>query len=274
MRVLTVFALATALLSACASAPPQPAAIAQYERDMNRAQDRFHEGRLLAAAAAYRQAVAAGERYDDAARLAPALLGLAAVALELEEFAEAGSHYREAVREADRAGLPGLRLNAEVGAAETVRRSGDCRAASVAGQALLARGPEPGVAARIQLLLANCLTAGGDPRAALATLYAPADTQSPGLQAARLASEAAAHLALGDALAARQAAEAALAIDKHDRHPPAIAADHRLLAEIAAGAGDPDSALAHALRAWRIFRHTGQSRAASRLLAAFPAITK
>lgn len=266
--------LTAGLLGACSSAPPQPAAIAQYQRDMNRAQERFHDGRLTAAAASYRQAVANGERFDDAARLAPALLGWAAVALELEDFAEAGARYREAAREADRAGLTAVRLHAELGAAETARRQGDCTTSSAAGEALLGQGAEAEITARIQLLLANCLVADGQPQAAVAKLAALADGLPPPLQSARLASEAAARLALGDPVAARAAAEAALLLDRRERHPPGIAADHRLLAAIASAAGDPLAALLHARLALRIYRQTGQTRPAAKLLNQFPGLEK
>ena len=274
LRAWPTLLLTAVLLGACSSAPPQPAAIAQYERDMNRAQERFHEGRLTTAAASYRQAVANGERFDDAARLAPALLGWAAAALELEDFAEAAARYREAAREADRAGLTAVRVHATLGAAETARRQGDCVTASTAGEALLGQAAETEIAARIQLLLANCLVTGGQAQAALAKLAALDDGLPPLLQSARLASEAAARLALGDPVAARAAAEAALLLDRRERHPPAIAADHRLLAGIASDAGDPLGALLHARLALRIYRQTGQTRPAARLLDKFPGLEK
>lgn len=255
------------VVSACGSAPPQPAAISRYDRDMRKAEEVRLEGRLPEAAAIYRSAITYGERHDDSARLAPALLGLAGVALELEDFAVASRGFEEARREATRAGLGDLQQAARIGSAETARRQGDCRTAAGAAEEVLRAATDLSLHWRAQLLLANCRLADGDAVAAMGILDAlPAGkAPAPHFEAARLASRAAALLADGKAALAKADATSALATDKAWGYPPAIAADHALLARIAAASGDKPTAGLHANRADRIYRHTGQLRAAEKL---------
>jgi hypothetical protein len=268
MRIASVVAAAALLLGACASPPPQSAPVSRYERDMRKAEELQHEGRLAAAAASYRAAIAYGERHDDSARLAPALLGLGGTVLEIEDFARAGAAFEQAWHEAGRAARPDLQQAAALGSAETARRRGDCAQAERGAEALLGPAADPALHWRARLLQANCQLARGDGRKALATLDAlsAGKVQSPALESARLAARAAALLASGEVMLAGDPARAALDIDKGVGYPPAIAADHALLARIAIAAADSAAARLHAQIAQRIYRHTGQQRAAERLV--------
>jgi hypothetical protein len=265
------------LLSACASAPDQPESVARLQRDLLRAQALFDEGRLSAARSRWRQALAGGERDDDSRLIAEAQLGLGAVALELEDFAAAGEHFRAARDES--AALRGgearpLQRTAELGLVETARRRGDCGAATAGARRLLAAA-DAGErnATQARLTLALCLLVDGDATAALAAIDALATeaARQPALASAWHAARAAALAVRGERGAALAEGEQALTIDQRRRHPPAIAASRALLAELRAAAGDAVGAQTEAARALRIYRHTGQHAPAARLLARFPA---
>lgn len=247
------------LSTACATTPTQPLAVARYDRDMQRAAESFEEGRLREAAASYRLAVKRALHFDDPARIALAELGLGAVALELREPEQAKGHYRNADFESRRAGRDDLAAQAMLGNAEIARREGDCDA-GLAGAAPLRESADRTLRLTADLLTAHCLRALGDTRAAtglLDALAAEIGSAPATLRSAWHAARAEIHLAAGALDAALDDAEKALAIDRERRFPPAIAADHRLLAEIHAAAARDTEARFHRQRAQQIFTLSG-----------------
>ena len=242
------------LLVACASSPPQPASLARYERDMQRATERFQDGRLREASDRYRLAANQALQIDDPARIAMAELGLGAVSIELGELDRAMSHYRTAAAEGLRSDRDDLAAQATLGIAEVARREGDCTSA-LAGTAALRESTDRALRLTAELLEAHCLRASGDSLGAARLLEAVGteiESAPAGLRSAWHATRAAGHLANGDPDAALEDAGKALAINRARRYPPAIAADHRLLAEIHAAAGRETEAAFHRQRAGQI----------------------
>lgn len=268
---LPFFALLLTLLAACAGAPPQPAPMARFEREMARAGDYYAEGRLVVAAAAFGRAAAEAERADLLPRLAAAQLGAAACALELGDLAAARRLYAAAAREAAGAGAAtdetataqarALADAAALGLAETLRRGGDPAAAQRDLETLLARRPAPALAVRARLSLALALGAQQRTGEALALLATTDADDTPALRGGWHAARARVRLSGGDAAAALADAERALALDEEARHPPALAAGHALLAEIHQRLGNEAGSAEHLRRAERIFGHTGQQSA-------------
>ncbi|HET6719467.1 MAG TPA: hypothetical protein VFH22_07450, partial [Rhodocyclaceae bacterium] len=70
-------------------------------------------------------------------------------------------------------------------------------------------------------------------------------------------------LAQGEPGAAREAASAALELDRARHHPPSVADDHRLLGKLAAAQNNTAQARFHAQRALGIFANTGQEKRAA-----------
>lgn len=275
-RSLARLLVLTVCLAACASPPEKPADLARYDRDLLKAHEAYHEGRLTASAVAYAAAAASAERYDDAGRLAPALLGMAAVALLREELAEARSLYRRAGVAAGHAGSPTLVRAAALGGAETARRGGNCTEARVTVARLLGEDADAEVSIPARLLAANCLAAEGEGPASLAAFEALRESarSRPDWLSAWRAGRAAAELASGELASAAADALEALALDRDRRHPPAIAADLRLLSEIAARRGDFPGAIDIGERSLRIYRQTGQLIPAAALAARLNALKK
>ena len=242
------------LLAACASAPPQPPALARYERDMQKAAERSQDGRLHEASARYLLAADRALQIDDPARIATAQLGLGAVSLELGELAQAKAHYRTAAAEGLRSHRDDLAAQATLGIAEIARREGDC-ASALEGTAALREATDRTLRLTAELLAAHCLRASGDAPGSARLLEAVGteiDSAPAGLRSAWHATRAAGHLADGRLDTALEEAGKALAIDRERRFPPALASDHRLLADIHAAAGRETEAAFHRQRAGQI----------------------
>jgi tetratricopeptide (TPR) repeat protein len=242
------------LLGACASTPRQPADLARFDRDMQKAAEYLQEGRMRQAADKYRVAANRALLFDDPARIALAELGRGAVSIELRELEQAKSHYRYAEAESRRATRNDLTAQATLGIAEVSRQEGDCDSALAMAEPLR-ESPDRTLRLSADLLTAHCLRAVGDAPAATAlleSLGAEIESAPGALRSAWHATRATSHLAAGALDAAMKEAEMALAIDRERRYPPAIAADHRLLAEIHLAAGANTEAGHHQERAERI----------------------
>lgn len=249
------------LAAACAGTPPPPALIADADRQLRVAASHYQDGRLADALQAFRRAERHAERIDDARRITEAQLGQGASALRLERPDLAGEHYTRARAEARRAGLGTLTQAADLGLAETARRTGRLAEAEAGFRAALDDADlAPVMRGQAANGLALTRLARGDAPGAERLLadtrqQLPADADD--LLAATLANQARVALVLGRAAAAAPLAWQALDIDRRRLDPPAIAADHALLADIARAQGSTEAALAHARRAMAIRRQLG-----------------
>lgn len=276
-RVLLALAACALLLSACATPPIPPPALQDIDRQLRAGTAHYEGGRLADAATAFRRAATAAERVDDAHRRTAALLALGSSELLQERFANADQTYRLAADEASTHGLAVAHAQAAAGLGEIARQQGRLDDAATVLQGVLTT---PGLPADTRTLIENALAltrlAQGDIAVAEA-LLTEADTRSrmlaPELRATTLANRARALLARATpgeptapshlAAAQRLGAEA-LDIDRARLHPPAIAADHLLLGDIAARNGDIPEARRHFARARAIFAQTGQTAAVAR----------
>ena len=89
----------------------------------------------------------------------------------------------------------------------------------------------------------------------------------PAILAATLANQARLSLRREHHREAISRAREALAIDRNLHHPPAIAADHVLLAEVLQELGNPEDARAHLERAEMLYGYTGQGGERTRVRA-------
>lgn len=264
-----------ALLGACSSAPPAPPRqIQEYARHTAVGLEKHRDGQIGEARNAFLRALARAELDDDASLIATALLNLGATELLLDLNAEASRSYARASREAQLAGQPGLDWQAISGLAEAARRSGQPAKALE----LFAARPEPGktiddaTRQHAEISRARALADSGQGAAALDLLdkvmkAAKSRPQADPALAAAWHALATIRLAQGETKAAREAASAALELDRARHHPPSVADDHRLLAKIAASQNDTAQARFHDQRALAIFSNTGQDKraAASRI---------
>lgn len=259
------------LLAACGSAPPAPPRqIQEYARHTAVGLEKHRDGLIGEARNAFLRALARAELDDDAGLIATALLNLGATELLLDLNAEASRSYARASREAQLAGQPGLDWQAISGLAEATRRSGQPAKALE----LFAGRPEPGKAIddaarqHAEVSRARALADAGQGAAALNLLdnvvkAAQSRPQPDPALAAAWHAQATIRLAQGEAKAAREAANAALELDRARHHPPSVAEDHRLLARIAAAQNDTAQARFHEQRAFAIFSNTGQDKRAA-----------
>lgn len=249
------------LVAGCASAPPPPALLSDADRQLRVAASHYQDGRLADALQAFGRAERHAERIDDARRITEAQLGQGASALRLERPDLAGEHYARARAEARQAGLSTLAQAADLGLAETARRTGRLADAEAGFRAALSDAAlPPDMRSQAANGLALTRLAQGDATGA-ERLLADARQQLPAnaddLLAATLANQARVALSRGRAAEAAPLARQALDIDRRRLDPPAIAADHALLADIAQAQGNTEAALAHAQRATAIRRQLG-----------------
>lgn len=269
------FALATVLLAGCAGAPPvPPRQVLEYERHTSVGLEKHADGYLGQARAAFRRALAHAELDDSGGRIAGALINLGGTELLLDEAEAAGRAYARAIREARAVADPGLEWLATGGLAEATRRLGQ------PGKALelYAARPDPGKPLPDALTLAaeigraRALADAGrrdEARAVLDRVEVAARKLPPpaGALAATHHARARILFAEGRHEEALASAQHALDADRSLHHPPSVADDHRLLAEIHAVLGRTEAAATHRERAAAIYRHTGQ---AARLRAVQP----
>lgn len=249
------------VMAACASPPPAPALLADADRQLRVAAGHYRDGRLADALQAFGRAERHAERIDDGRRIAEARLGQGASALRLERPDLAAEHYARARAEARRADVGALTQVADLGLAEATRQAGRPAEAEAAFRAALDdTGLSPTL--RIQAAIGLALTrlarndaAGAEQRLADVRQQIPADADD--LLAATLAAQARVALAQGRPAAAAPLAEQALELDRRRLDPPAIAADHTLLADIARARGHTEAALAHVQRATSIRHQLG-----------------
>jgi tetratricopeptide (TPR) repeat protein len=268
-RLWTLWLPAALLLAACAGPVPPYSNTPSVQRPLDMG-TRFHQlGQLHEARTAFDTAVSASERFDDRPSLVDALMARGAVELALGLTTEARASYVRALEESRQTGLEGRALRAGMGLAETERLSGAPDLARQRLESLRGWARHEDEQRRIDQGLALCLIGLGQPQAA-ARLLAPwlqrLATLAINEQASLLASAARLQLALGDPARARSEALRSLELDRAAGHPPSIAADHLLLAEIATAAGDAATAQLHRERARRmqelmgISHHTQETR--------------
>lgn len=260
-----------ALLGACGNAPPAPPRqVQEYARHTAVGLEKHRDGQIGEARNAFLRALARAELDDDSRLIATALLNLGATELLLDLNTEAARSYARASREAQLAGQPGLDWQAISGLAEASRRSGQPAKALE----LFAARPEPGktiddaVRQHAEISRARALADSGQGTAAQSLLdgvikAAKSRPQPDAALAAAWHAQATIRLAQGEPGAAREAASAALELDRARHHPPSVADDHRLLARIAAAQNDAAQARFHDQRAFGIFSNTGQEKRAA-----------
>ena len=251
--------IAAVLCAACSSTPESNQAI---DRPLRIGSQAYQSGQLVDARMAFQRATTAATLYDDNARLADAWLAKAASEVLLGEFAAAEQSYRTAKLEAIAGNVPDKVLQADIGLAETTRRQGQLAAAQAQYENLRQKsGLTVTNQTQVDLGLALCLLADGQLDAAEKLLQPWLARQAdlpPASRSAVLANTARLRMAQGENAKASELAQAALEIDREARNPPAIAADHALLAEIFQRAGRSDEEQWHLGVARRIQSLTGQ----------------
>jgi tetratricopeptide (TPR) repeat protein len=193
------------------------------------------------------------QRVDDNAHLVDAWMAKGATEVLLEDTSGARRTYTQAFAEARSAHLPAKAWQAELALADLDRRAGVVATARIQFAWLGEQGSADHFAIAQELAL--CDIAQQQPQRALGHLQ-PWLAQMPSLplelRATLLANLARVRLALGEDDAAQTLALDALALDKQAQHPPAIAADHLLLAQVMQQAGHPAQAQEHLAKAQRI----------------------
>jgi tetratricopeptide (TPR) repeat protein len=197
--------LCTVLLAACSSPGPQFSSNPAINRHLEDGSRHYHAGRLREAHAAFEAAVAAADRLDHSAALVDAWMAKAAT--ELVQENDAGA----------RASLVQLRPALAVGSADLFKLDQSLALCAVANKDL----------AESMALLQPWM-------ARIADL--PLD-----MRAVLLANMAGVQLEQGQTHAALALAQDALALDRQLEHPPAIAADHLLLARVWQRIGQGDA---------------------------------
>lgn len=248
--------LCAMLLSACSSPGPQFASNPGISRHLENGSRHYHAGRLREAHAAFEAAVAAAEQLDHSAALVDAWMAIGATELVQENDLGARASYTRAHQEAQWAKLQPRVWQAQIALADLDRRQGlpalararltQLRPSLAAGSADLFK---------LDQSLALCALTENDPDQSMALLkpwMADMATLPPDLRAVLLANMAGVQLELGQTQAALALAQDALALDRQLEHPPAIAADHLLLARVLRRMGQEAQALAHQDKAQRI----------------------
>ena len=248
--------LCAALLAACSSPGPQFASNPGISRHLENGSRHYQAGRLGDAHTAFEAAVAAAEQLDHSPALVDAWMAKGATELVQENYPAALASYTRAHTEAQWAKLLPRVWQAQIALADTQRRQGlpalararltQLRPSLAAGSADLFK---------LDQSLALCALAAKDTDQAMALLQPwlvhMADLP-PDMRAVLQANMAGVQLERGQTHAALALAQDALALDRQLEHPPAIAADHLLLARVLRRMGQEAQALTHQGKAQRI----------------------
>jgi tetratricopeptide (TPR) repeat protein len=248
--------LCTVLLAACSSPGPQFSSNPAISRHLEDGSRHYHAGRLREAHAAFEAAVVVAERLDHSAALVDAWMAKAATELVQENDAGARASYTKAQHEAQWASLQPRVWQALIALADLDRRQGlptKARASLVQLRPALAVGSAD--LFKLDQSLALCAVANKDLAESMALLQPwmariadlPLD-----MRAVLLANMAGVQLEQGQTHAALALAQDALALDRQLEHPPAIAADHLLLARVWQRIGQEAQAQTHQGKARRI----------------------
>jgi tetratricopeptide (TPR) repeat protein len=260
-----------ALLTACASGPAPDLPLQRFDAAYRAGSEKFAAGELAPAAAAFAQAERVAALYDRRNLRTKALFAIGAVAATREQDPAAQQAYTLALTEAQGLSDAYSEAVARAGLADAARRAGDLPGALQ--QYDLALGSDalaPGSAERLQVRMGRALvwSASGQAAAArgeLQALEAAARAAASPVLASVLANQAALLRDGGELPAATAKAEEALALDRRQASPFALAADLELLATLYRQSGRNAEAQASLERALRIVQATGQSRAMERL---------
>lgn len=261
--------LVLCFLAGCAAPPPLPPKhILEYERQSSAGHEKYAQGYIDQARSSFQRALTHAELDDSGERIASALINLGGTELLLDDAESAGRLYARALRAARGVGAGTLEWQAQNGLAEASRRLGQPDKALD----LYAFRTNPAWTASNGLILAadigraSALADVGRVDEALAMLAGVDAAAAKGLPETGGAEAAALHARArilfkgGRNEEALAYARRALDKDRLLHHPPSVAEDHRLIAEILATAGRDAEAGEHRDRAAAIFSHTGQAR--------------
>lgn len=258
-------ALLAIVLGGCASAPPPPPKqVLEYERHTSVGLEKHAQGYIGQARSAFQRALVHAELDDSGERIASALINLGSTELLLDDAEAAGRAYARAIREARGVAATALEWQGINGLAEATRRLGQPAKALD----LYATRPDPGRTVAedhvwsADLGRARALADLGRASEALALadrVEAAARPRAPAVLAATQHTRARIQLTNHQLEEALASARLALESDRSLHHPPSVADDHRLLADILSALGRPAEAAAHRERAAAIYLHTGQA---------------
>jgi tetratricopeptide (TPR) repeat protein len=249
-------AICAMALAACANPSPNFSGNPTVNRHLQSGSRDYLAGRLREARASFQAAVIAAEKLDNSADLVDAWMAKAATELLQEDYAAAAKSYTQAHIEAQSVGLMQRTWQTQVALADIDRRVGHIAAARTRFEHLRSQLPvgNPDLV-KLDQGLALCALAEKEPERSLALLrpwVAQAPDMPPQMRAALLANMARVQLALGYANVALNLAQDALALDQQLEHPPAIAADHLLLASVLHQMDRAADARLHQVKAQRI----------------------
>jgi tetratricopeptide (TPR) repeat protein len=255
--------LCTVFLTACSSPGPQLASNPAISRHLEDGSRYYHAGRLREAHTAFDAAVATAEQLDQSAPLVDAWMAKGATELLQENHLGARASYTRALQEAQWAKLPPRAWQAQIALADLDRRQGlptQARASLAQLRPALAAGSAD--LFKLDQSLALCALADKDPAQSMALLQpwmARMADLPPDMRAVLLANMAGVQLERGQTDSALALAQDALTLDRQLEHPPAIAADHLLLARVLQRMDLEAQALAHQGKAQRIRLSIGLS---------------